>query len=405
MKTLRKVIIANDFAFVNGGQAQVAIDNAIHLAGSGLEVVFFAACGPVDPRLRRPEIEVICLEHHDILSDPDRTRAIVRGLWNREVAGALHALCHASDPETSILHCHGFCKALSPSVGPVLTSGPLRSLFTMHEFFLACPNGGFFDYRAGEICTRRAMGLSCLTTNCDVRNYAHKGWRVIRTAILNNRAGLPGRLRDVIYISELQRRIMAPYLAAGTHLHHLPNPVPSADHQVDAASNSAFLFIGRLSPEKGGLRFAEAARKAGAKAVFVGDGPEADSIASANPDAIITGWLDRGAVDEWLEQARCLVFPSTWYETFGLVVYEALQRGIPVICGTWTAAAEVVRHGETGLLLQRPDTDELAEAISQIATPDHPVFSRIGGIDIPSLTSEAHTEQLIGLYQRILDRV
>lgn len=389
---------------LNGGQAQVAIESACILAESGYEVLYFAACGPVDQRLKRDGIEVMCLDQHDILSDPNRHRAALRGLWNRKVATALHEVCAAADPTSTVLHCHGFAKALSPSIGPTLTHGPIRSVFTMHEFFLACPNGGFYDYQKDEICTRRALGVSCLTTNCDVRHIGHKGWRVARQMVVKKYAGMPSGLSDIIYISNLQKKIMSPYFGNKTRLHYVPNPMSSSGSAVNASANSIFLFIGRLSPEKGACLFAEAARKAGVPAVFVGDGSEREAVLSINPDATVTGWLDREEVADWIGRARCVVFPSVWYETFGLVAYEALFRQVPVICGTWNAAAEAVEDCRNGLLFQTPDSDALAESITALKNPDHPVFSGITSSKFIATAPLDHLARLVEVYEGLLDR-
>ncbi|SOH95435.1 Glycosyl transferase 4-like domain-containing protein [Monaibacterium marinum] len=359
------VVLVSDFANINGGQAKVAIDTAVLLADAGINVHFFAAVGMPDAALSHPRIAVEVLGQHDILAEPNRIKATYTGIWNRAAAAALRACLLRFDPSNTVMHCHGYAKALSPAIGPLMTDGPLPCVYTMHEYFLACPNGGFYDYQKGAICHRRALGVGCLTTHCDVRHPAHKIWRVLRQGATIGPGRIPRRLKDVIYISQTQRRIMAPYLADSTRLHYVPNPVAPPDlPPVDFTGNDLFLFIGRLNPEKGGLVFARAARAAGVKAVFVGDGPEAQAIRAANPDAHITGWQTPAQVQDWIGRAHALVFPSLWSETFGLVAYEAIGRGVPVICGDWNAAQEGVEDGVTGIVYHHPTVDALARAIS-----------------------------------------
>lgn len=361
-----QVILVSDFANVNGGQAKVAIDSARLLAEDGVSVTFFAATGTPDPALEHANIRLVHLGQHDILSNPSRAKAMARGIWNHAAARALRAELERYDPATSVVHAHGYAKALSPAIGPILARGPLPSVYTMHEYFLACPNGGFYDFQKNKICTRRALSPACLTTNCDVRHPAHKAWRVARQVATWGPGQMPRGFRDVIYISQTQRRAMAPYLGEETRLHHVPNPIDLPEGPpVDARGNDIFLFVGRLNPEKGGLIFAKAAKRAGVKAVFVGDGAEASAIRAANPEAVITGWQTPAEVQGWLAKARALVFPSLWYETFGLVPFEAMARGVPAICGRWNAAAEGVDEGKTGWLYDRPEVDDLAEVLRQ----------------------------------------
>ncbi|TMM46737.1 glycosyltransferase family 4 protein [Qipengyuania marisflavi] len=397
--SVKNILFASDFANINGGQAKVAIEGARLLADVGKKILFFAASGEPDPLLDHPNIDVEILGHADILAEPSRIKAVTRGIWNGAAQRRLAELAAKFDPGTSLLHCHGYAKALSPAIGPVLTDGPLRAVYTMHEYFLACPNGGFYDYQRNEICHRRALGPACLTTNCDVRKPSHKAWRVARQAATWSAGRIPRKLSDVIYISETQRRAMAPYLSPATRLHHVPNPV-NVDglSTVDAASNSVFLFVGRLNPEKGGLAFARAARAAGAEAVFVGDGAEADAIRVANPEATITGWQTPQQVNSWLDKARALVFPSLWYEGQPLVPMEAICRGVPVVTNSWNAGAEFVEDGVSGTIYhdQAPAALEAALAkVRQLDNFDPQPYREL-------VSPEKHRDRLIALYANLL---
>ena len=365
--SIRSVVVVNDYAYVNGGQARVAIESAISLADAGLEVSFFAACGPVDDRLESAGVEVVCLGQNDLLSEPNRLRAGLRGYWNNASREQLRRHLQEFNPSSSVVHCHGFAKALSPSIGSIVTGGPLPHVYTMHEYFLACPNGGFYDFSNHEICTRRAMSTACVTTNCDSRRWTHKAWRLGRQAIVNSVGSLPRNLRHVIYISETQLRVMSPYIPVAAQMHYVPNPVCSnSKSRAKAEDNRAFLFVGRLSREKGGMLFAQATREAGVEAVLIGDGPERAAIQQTNPAAKITGWLDPTEVERRLQLARCLVFPSLWYETFGLVAYEALSHGIPVICGSWNAATEAIKHDRNGFVVDDANVESWSKAILNV---------------------------------------
>lgn len=397
---LRNVLIVGDFAEVNGGQAKVAIDSARLLADAGIQVSFFAASGPVSSLLEHPNIRTVCLDQKTLADNPSRINAMATGLWNSQALRALRQEIQRHDPATTVLHCHGWAKALSPSVGRALTDGRLPVLYTMHEYFLACPNGGFYDYRANEICTRKPLATACLTRNCDSRHVSHKVWRVARSAIAKGPGRIPRHLHDVAYISETQLRAMRPYLADDVNLHALPNPVATGGAKITSASNDTFVFVGRLSPEKGGLSFAKAAKMAGVPALFVGDGPEEESIREAYPQAEITGWVSPEEVQRCLERARALVFPSQWYECQPLVPIEALLRGIPVVCGSWTAASEVVKHGVNGILHDKRDIETLAESLRLVQS-----IGDFESSDLERLVSpENHLSRLLSIYEEMLQR-
>ncbi len=194
---------------------------------------------------------------------------------------------------------------------------------------------------------------------------------------------------------------MAPYMSPKTRMHYVPNPIAQTDApKVEFQNNDVFLFVGRLNPEKGGLMFAKAAKKAGVKAVFVGDGAEAEQIRAANPDAVLTGWQTPAQVQDWISRSKALVFPSLWYETFGLVAFEALARGVPVICGAWNAASEGITQGVNGVLYQSPTVEALSDALK--AADDLKAFESESLM--ASMTPQAHVDQLSQVYREVSKR-
>lgn len=355
--SIKSVILINDTASVTGGAAMVAIEEAKGLAALGKHVTFFAPCGPVDESLLLAGVYVVCLDQKDVLEDPDRLAAMRRGLWNSKAAQALDALVKDADPTSTILHAHSFSRALSPAFGPIFTGSRVPHVYTMHEYFLACPNGGFYDYQREEICTRKPLGAACLIRNCDSRSRWHKGWRVIRQTALWGPGRLPRGLKHIIYLSQTQLSAIQRHLPEAADLHYLPNPVSFDDSEprIEAEKNAVFLYVGRLAKEKGCVDLARAAQSANMPVVFVGSGSEEGAIRAANPDAEITGWLPAAEVVAWMRRARALVLPSLWYETFGLVAADALSRGLPVIVGAWNAAAEQVCDQQTGFVYARRD--------------------------------------------------
>ena len=65
---------------------------------------------------------------------------------------------------------------------------------------------------------------------------------------------------------------------------------------------------------------------------------------------------------------RCdlLLVPSLWQEPFGLVVAEAMARGLPVIASNVGGPAEILTHEINGLLVEAGNEQALALAISQL---------------------------------------
>jgi glycosyltransferase involved in cell wall biosynthesis len=402
-----QIIIANDFAFVQGGASQIAILEARGLAERGHHVEFFTAVGPVDTSLlNHPNISVQCLGQKDILHDPHRIRAMWQGLWNTKAANAFGQMLAKADPRETIVHFHGWTKALTASIFPLPEKHGIMSIVTLHDFFSACPNGGFFDYPAEEICHRTPLSVACTFRQCDQRNYGHKLWRVVRQHTQRHWGAFPSSLRHAIVISHLSERILRPFLPARIRLHQVGNPIDVPKQPpIDAAARRHFTFVGRFSMEKAPQHFAKAAAFLGVDARFVGDGELRNEIASICPKAHITGWQNAKQVLAHLQNARSLVFPSVWYETQGLVVGEAAALGVPAVVSHSSAAAESVTDGETGLIFRAGDINDLQKQLCRMS--DDLLVARLGQAAYECHwtnppTNARHTAKLESVYTEML---
>lgn len=399
------VVLVLDHAHVNGGQAKVALDSAVGLRRRGYRVTVFAAVGPVDPRLAESGVRVVCLGQDDIASTTNKLAFAVQAIWNGRAAKRLTAELAHCDPRDTLVHVHAFAKALSPSIGTAIRSSGLPCLYTMHEFFLVCPNGGFYEYPAGRICHRVPMSAACLGTNCDARSYPRKLLRVVRHLGLEHVAGLPGLFRHVITISALQERVIAPLLPGRTVFHRVDNPVSVEQEPLEREGRQDVLFVGRLSTEKGAPIFAEAARRAGIRPVFVGDGPGAAELKARYPEAVMLGWKNGAEVQALLRRARALVFPSIWYEGQPLTVYEALACGCPVIVSDACAGREAIEDGENGFWFRSGDAGALAAHLTRLG--DEPLAARMAERAYERywsapLSVDAHLDRLDQVYGLVM---
>jgi glycosyltransferase involved in cell wall biosynthesis len=249
------------------------------------------------------------------------------------------------------------------------------------------------------------MSVSCIATNCDARSYPRKVARMVRHVGMDHVARLPQLFDHVVTISALQESVVRPPLPAGTAMHRVDNPVSVARHAPKEGAPGDFLFVGRISTEKGAPIFAEAARRAGVKAVFVGDGPERESLAARYPEAVMLGWRDPEAVAALMRSARALVFPSIWYEGQPLTVLEALACGTPVIVSDACAGREAVVDGETGYWFRSGDPEALAAHLRRLA--DDALALRMGRAAharywTSPLTLDVHLDRLTSVYETVL---
>jgi glycosyltransferase involved in cell wall biosynthesis len=399
------VVVLNDVAHVDGGGSKVAIDSALGLASRGVDVTLLAGSGPVASDLDG-RVRVRCTGQAKISDEPDRVRAMLRGLWNVRAADAVSDLLQHHDPQSTVVHVHNWTKTLSSAALYAAHRAGFSMTMTLHDYFTMCPNGCYYDHVKAEICTRRPMSPACVAANCDSRNAAAKLYRVARQLVQRTAGGIPGSMRHFIYVSDFSYRVIAPYLPSEARAHRIPAAIdiPRAK-PVRVGENSAVVYVGRLSPEKGVALLAASARKARVPVVFVGDGPERARIANMDPGARVTGWLTHEQVRDVLAKARCLVLPSLWYEASPLTVFEAAALGVPAIVPDTCAATEFVANEKNGLIFRSGSVDGLADALRRIS--DSPLVERMGREAYriyweQPLTLDAHVDRLLSVYEEML---
>jgi len=105
------------------------------------------------------------------------------GLWNKAALDAVMDFIAQNDTPDTVYHLHNWAHFLSPAIFKALRPVEDRLVLTTHDYFLACGNGGQYDFQKNEVCTRVGNSLPCLTTQCDRQSAAHKAWRVARHAV------------------------------------------------------------------------------------------------------------------------------------------------------------------------------------------------------------------------------
>ena len=102
----------------------------------------------------------------------------------------------------------------------------------------------------------------------------------------------------------------------------------------------------------------------GARKIMVGDGPYRKELESKYPDVEFVGFKTGRELAEYYANADVFVFPSRW-ETFGIVMIEAMACGTPVAAYPVQGPKDVVEQGVTGYL-----RENLKQAITECLVLD-----------------------------------
>lgn len=318
-------------------------------------------------------------------------------IWSRRTVVEIGQRIQRFQPD--IIHVHNTFPLISPSLYFAAAKHGVPVVQTLHNFRLFCAQAMFM--RNGAVCEdcigklpwrgviRRCYRESGPQSAVVVSMQGIHRWlgtyrnKVTRYIALNKfcrdkfiEAGLPA-----------ERIVIKPNFI------DLPAPLPS--------ERNGGLFVGRLSPEKGIATLAEALRLyADAHIDIIGHGPQEEELKGLS-GARLLGFMKGEEIYARMAQASYLVMPSIWYENFPRTLVEAYACGLPVIASRLGAMAELVRHGETGLLFNPGDAADLRQMLCW--ADSHPAEMRRMGEAArreyeANYTSETNFHQLMHIY-------
>ena len=172
------------------------------------------------------------------------------------------------------------------------------------------------------------------------------------------------------------------------------------------------LFVGRLDPQKAPFNLLEAfahllERHLDWQLLFVGDG----SLKASMDEWIaqrglghrirIAGW--RPDVPELLKAADLLVLPSLW-EGMPNIVLEAMAAGLPVVVSRVEGTEELIRDGETGLLVTPGSPTELEHQIEAALTSPE-LSSRIRTTAQLAVQKQFTMDRMVSAYEQLYARL
>ncbi len=377
---LDRVVVINDDTTESGGAAAVALASVRLLREREVPVTVLSGDGG-SAALAQLGAETVALGGQHIMSG-NRAAAALRGLYDASTGTALADWIAAHDTPGTVYHLHNWHKVLSPSVFRALRQIAARLLISAHDYFLVCPNGGYFRYPQQSACV----------------------WRAARHEVRRFLFDLTDTLADILVVHDG----MVPHLTrAGVprqRLRVLRNPVlPWRSSRVQAEGNRDVFYVGRVEEDKGVDLLARAARRAGARLRIIGTGSLATAIRRENPEAELLGWRSHDQLAQLAGDARIVVMPTRWRETFGLVAMEALLSGIPVIASRFSLISEeIVRHG-FGLSCDPYDEAALAHAITMLDRDDDQVREiscrAFSGARVLAPTPEQWCDDLLRIYE------
>jgi len=140
------------------------------------------------------------------------------------------------------------------------------------------------------------------------------------------------------------------------------------------SNSNTILYVGRLSPEKGVECLIKSIPNIikeyqDCSFVIIGDGPIRRKLEKKVKELdiqkyiIFMGFISYDRIKKYYQIADIVVVPSIWNEPFGRTLIEAMACRKPLIASRVGGIPEIIKHEETGLLVECGNSSELASAI------------------------------------------
>jgi len=411
-----KVLFVSKWLRITGGVETSALAAAEGLRKAGHEVAWF---GFADGR--NPAFNVIgdLPREFSLRQQPGlkglgaAIRSAGKLFWNPEVASTYERTLDAFSPD--LVQLHNVFHHLGSRMQLIAASRDIPVAAYAHDYHPVCPNYTLLrgektpcDARCGRQtalhsvlhrCVRRSTALSILSAVEFGLSRVRKAYTRAVDLWISPSAFLAGMLR---------RGGISPDRIV--HIELCLDPTWGSRSTVERPPNR-FLYVGRLSYEKGLSTFSDVARRVPeAQFVIVGTGPLEMPLREETRglgNVTFLGAIDQHEVKAQMHLATALLLPSRWYENSPMVIREALASGLPVIASRMGGIPELVDDGTDGFLCDIEDRDSFVRAIQRFIS-DRDLSQRMGEVGMKKAKQrwsvDTHVDRLLAAYKTLLEK-
>ena len=404
----KKILIINQFFSFIGGAEVVAYNQYKNLQNKNLEVYFWSSNKQPYFEEDYKYIEYFCEENSGI---KNYFKNPYKYFYNNDAKIKLQKFIKKINPD--IIHLHNFF-VLTPSILDCCKNIP--TVMTVHDSKLICPSAQFLiknkDFCSEQLC-KNGEFYNCILNRC-VKNK------------------LEPSLRHTIYAYNLLKKIK--YVDKFiTPSYALKNLILNANIGINQQKISVinnfltneelkikpnytnfgyFLYIGRLSPEKGVHYLLEAMKDLprDIKLKIAGTGVEENKLKQYAKDNNLSnveflGFKNRDEIKDLYQNCISTILPCNWFEIFGMTNIESFINGKPVIASNIGGIPEIVEDNINGLLFEPGDVEQLKKCIHKYwNNPNLVVEHGKNGYQkaITQYTEKKYYSELMKIYEEVL---
>jgi glycosyltransferase involved in cell wall biosynthesis len=366
--------------------------------------------------------DVVFASEQELLSGSEQVRSLAfrnrpgwRGglqflfsIWN---VGASRELRKAIDQfQPDIVHIHNLHFAIGPIAISTIKKFNIPVVLTIHNYRLLCPSATLLH--GNKLFTDSVYASfpwSAIRNKVYRNSYIQTFWLAVVTWF-HRWIHTWHKVDAYIVLTDFAKTLFASSTVRIPEDKFVVKPNFVWQQAFDGEKRrSHFLFVGRLSEEKGIKLILEAFQKTDFEIYIVGDGPLRELVrtrCSENKNIHYMGNLSRADVLNELRKCSALIFPSIWYEGMPMTIIEAFSMGTPVIASNIGAMASMIRHGHTGIHFTAGSVLSLKEQLSNWRGLSEGEKNKYADRTLNNYralyTPEVNKEQLVNIYRNAI---
>ncbi|MFH1563366.1 MAG: glycosyltransferase family 4 protein [Nitrospirota bacterium] len=364
------ILMVNNFFYPRGGAEISLFNTAQLLKEKGHKVFFFSSHHPENYEYEYSQYFVRDIDFQGLSSVKAKIAGLGRAIWCKESQKKLEWFL--KEHKIDIAHLNNINYRISPSIISVLKGKKIPIVMHLRDYYLVCGNSLLLAN--GKICEacRGGKYFNAIKVGC---RDGLKGSGVIALSGFLHHKVL--KIFDKVnYFISPSRFLIKEIEEMGfdfkERVVYLPNFVDTSRIEPEFSfEKKNIIYIGRLSLEKGLETLLEAVKGLEINLEIAGEGPLKNRLEEKVKKEKISnikflGYLSDEKLANKIKEGMASVVPSEWYENNPRSVLESFAYGKPVIGSNVGGIPELVRHGETGLLFEMGNAQDLRARITEM---------------------------------------
>jgi len=365
-----KILVINSRYFLSAGPEKYLFELENLLEKKGHQVVVFSVKNSQNKESEHSEYFAEPIGGSDKVYYKEYSKSpktvyqiIERLFYSFHVKKRLKKLIKDVKPDIAyILHHYN---KLSPSVIDACRENNLKVVVRLSDFFLVCPEGHLYHDGVCEKCIDD--GLQCCIKNKCVKNSYLASLAKSAALKLQRILKIYDKVDTFVSPSGFTVQVVKKVLPKSNFV-HIPTMITLSEKPSTKVGNY-FLCVGRLEKQKGLIYAIDAVRGTDFVLKIVGSsstGYEEELAAYAKDmkNVEFLGHKSGKELASLYKNSRAVVIPAVWYENLPNVALEAMSYSRPVIASNLGSLPFVIKDGQTGLLFEPGNIDDMREKMS-----------------------------------------